>query len=188
MIFDERQLEKKHIIRAIERYIAERPKHYPARSAFLLVKGEKLPAKHILKMAFEEQTGLMPKSEQLTGGRASVRVLKNLGFDSIYEKPLTRTGRNPIKSARREAFKKIIGEKWGRVETEYKFDAIKVPDLENRTKINKRHLKILESIERQRDIKIKGRKNYKLSCDFFLPKIHENQFRNKRNVKRHIFQ
>jgi len=171
MIFDERQLTAHHILKAIERYLIERPKHSQARSAFLLVNEEKLPAKFILKMAFEELTGQMPTSEQITGGRASVRVLKNLGFNTIYEKPPERRNRNLIKNARREALKQILGKRWGAVEAEYKFDEIKVPDIEERN-IEKELLNILDSIEAQRNIKIKGKKNHKLSCDFFLPEVN----------------
>ena len=172
MHFDERQLRSQHINKAIERYMADRPKHPPARSAFLIFKNEKLPAKHILKMAFEELYGIIPNSEQITGGRASVRVLDSLGFDTIYEKPLGTSNRNIIKNARREAFKQVISNKWGKVESEYKFDGIIVPDLENRQGITTELLNILSSIEAQRQINVKGKKNYKLSCDFFLPDVN----------------
>jgi len=171
MNFDERQLTKDHILKAIERYLVDRPKHVPARSAFLLFNDERLPAKYILKMAFEELTGQMPTGEQITGGRASIRVLQNLGFNTIYEKPPNRRNRNPVKNIRREAFRQIIGRRWGTVEFEYKFDEIKVPNLEERNKIGKELLTILDTIEAQRNIKIKGRKNYKLSCDFYLPEV-----------------
>jgi hypothetical protein len=172
MIFDERQLTKEHILKAIERYLVERPKHVPARSAFLLVNGEKLPAKYILRLAFLELTGQMPTGEQITGGRASVGVLNNLGFNAIYEKPPIRQNRNVIKSARREALRQILSNRWGAVEVEYKFDEIKVPNLKERNSIRKELLNILDSIEAQRNIKIKGRKNYKLSCDFYLPEVN----------------
>lgn len=171
MIFDERQLTKGHILKAIERYLVERPKHIPARSAFLLFNDEKLPAKYILKMAFAELTGQMPTGEQITGGRASIRVLQNLGFNTIYEKPPSRRNRNLIKNERREALKQIIGKRWSIVKPEYKFDEIRVPNFEERNSIEKELLNILDSIEAQRNIKIKGRKNYKLSCDFYLPEV-----------------
>ena len=171
MIFDERQLTKDHILKAIERYLIERPKHVPARSAFLLFNDERLPAKYILKMAFEELTGQMPTGEQITGGRASIRVLQNLGFNTIYEKPPNRRNRNPVKNVRREAFRQIISRRWGTVEIEHRFHEIKIPNLGERYTIRKELLKILDSIEAQRNIKIRGRKNYKLSCDFYLPEI-----------------
>ena len=172
MIFDERQLTKHHVLRAIERYIIERPKHFPARSAFLLFDGKKLPAKYILRQAFEELTGQMPTGEQITGGRASVRVLNNLGFNAIYEKPLIRQNRNLIKNARREALKQILSKRWGTVKVEYKFDEIKVPNLEERYSIGNELLNILDSIEAQRNIKIKGQKNHKLPCDYYLSEVN----------------
>lgn len=172
MIFDERQLTKHHVLRAIERFFIERPKHFSARTAFLLFDGKKLPAKYILRQAFWELTGQMPTGEQITGGRASVRVLNNLGFNVIYEKPPIRRNRNLIKDARREALKQILSKRWGAVDVEYKFDEIKVPNLEERNNIGEELLNILDSIEAQRNIKIKGQKNYKLSCDFYLPEVN----------------
>jgi hypothetical protein len=86
-MFDERKLSTRNVLRAVDRYRSERPKHRPARSAFLIVDGERLPAKQILRLAFHDLIGAMPASEQLTGGRASVGDLTNLGFDAIYEKP-----------------------------------------------------------------------------------------------------
>jgi very-short-patch-repair endonuclease len=172
MIFDQRQLTKYHVLKAIERYIIEQPRHFPARSAFLLFEGKKLPAKYILRLAFLELTGHMPTAEQTTGGRASVLILNNLGFNAVYEKPSLRRNRNLIKNARREALNQILRNRWGTVEIEYKFDEIKVPDLEERKSIGVELLNILNSIEAERNIKIKGKINHKLPCDFYLPEVN----------------
>lgn len=169
MIFDERKLHKSHVEKAIHYFIVEKPKYYPARSAFLIKNGKKIPAKFIVRLAFKELTGTMPESEQVTGGRASVRVLQKLDFNAIYEKPPKRANRNPIKSARREAFKQILKKQYGAVEEEFKFDEIKVPDLINRESIDSDLLRILNAIEGHRNITISGRKNYKLRCDYYLP-------------------
>jgi hypothetical protein len=172
MIFDERQLTKHHVLKAIERYNIEQPKHFPARSAFLLFNNQKLPAKYILKIAFGELTGQMPTSEQITGGRASVRILENLGFNAIYEKPKKRLNRNLIKNARREAFRKIIERRWGTIKVEHKIDTIRVPNLLERNSISKELLEIIDAIEGQRNIKINGRAHHILSCDYYLPEVN----------------
>lgn len=172
MMFDERQLQRHHVLRAIEKYLVNKPDHYAARSAFLNHGEHKLPAKFILRMSFQELTGVMPKSEQITGGKASVKLLQRLGFDAIYLKPPKRASRNPIKSARREAFKKELEKYWGKVETEYRFSEIRVPDLDKRKDMDPDLLKVLKAIESERNISVKGRKNYRLSCDFYLPDIH----------------
>lgn len=171
MHFDERDLRRHHVHQAIRKYLTTPQKHYPARSAFLINHGQKLPAKHILKMAFEELTGVMPKSEQITGGRASVRVLRQLGFDAIYEKLPKKQNKNPIKSQRREAFREILGKRWGEVKLECSFPEIKVPDLDDRKNMNKDLLNILNAIESERNIEVKGRKNFKLKFDMYLPEV-----------------
>lgn len=167
-MFDERLLEKEHIDSAIHRYFREQPKHVPARSAFLIKDNQRLPAKYILRLAFEELTGNFPNSEQITGGKASVKILRELGYEAIYEKVARKGNRNEIKSKRREAFKKILIKKWGNVETEYKFSNLLVPNFHERNSIDLDLLNILNAIESERNIAVQGRFNHKLACDFFL--------------------
>jgi hypothetical protein len=172
MDFDERIIGKKHVSQAINCYLSSNFKHAPAKSAFLLHKGKRLPAKYILRLAFKEATGDMPHSETLTGGRASVRVLKSLGFETIYDKPNNIGKRNPTKNKRREAFKSILMRKWGLVETEKKFPSICIPDLSERKSIDPDLHKILCQIEKYRSLSIRGCKNRPLAFDFFLPKLN----------------
>jgi hypothetical protein len=171
-MFDERKLEKHHIEKALEFFINNNPSHFPAKSAFVNYQGRKLPAKFILRLAFKELTGVMPKGEQITGGKASIRVLQNLGFDAVYEKKPAKLNRNPVKNARREAFRQILEKKFGKVELEAKFDFIKVPDFQNRDSIPYELRKILDEIEKSRNINIKGKKNLKLRCDYYIPDIN----------------
>lgn len=171
-MFDERMIRKEHVERAINNYLSGNFKHSPARSAFLMFNGQKLPAKFILRLAFLEATGEMVSSESFTGGKASVRVLKNLGFDAIYEKPQGNCGkRNPIKNARREAFKKVIARHWGNVETEKKFSTISVPDFNILQTTDTTLWRILEEIQSCRGICVKGQINRKLAFDFYVPKV-----------------
>lgn len=170
MQFDERLIKKEHIEKAIIYYLKARPEHSKARSAFLIHDSIKLPAKFILRLAYKEASGYMPPSEALTGGRASVRVLTNLGFNAIYEKVEGRTNRNPVKNMRRSAFKDILEKHFGKVEMEKKFPEILIPDLSNRSSMSAELRLILDKIESFREMKIKKwNTNGKLSFDFFIP-------------------
>jgi len=174
MQFDERIIKKEHVNRAIEFFLKNSPAHTRPRSAFLINNGVRLPAKFIIRLAFREATGQMPSAESLTGGRASVRVLKQLGFEAIYEKPeTTRVSRNPIKNARRSALVKILQEHFGKIELERKFSEICIPDLSARTSFDSHLGAILEKIESHRNMKIgKWQKNGKLSFDIYVPSIN----------------
>lgn len=173
MDFDERVIRKGHVLAAIEKYLSAPMNHHPAKSAFLIYKERKLPAKFILRLAFEIATGHMPHPETLTGGKASIRVLQGLGFDNaIYEKRNVFGGkRNEVKSARREALRKTLSEIWGPVEVEKKIQGISVPDLKNRSDIDPTLQIIIQRLEDYRQISIQGKKHWVLAFDFFLPSI-----------------
>jgi hypothetical protein len=173
MDFDERMIRKEHVLAAIEKYLSAPMNHHPAKSAFLIYKDHKLPAKFILRLAFEIATGHMPHPETLTGGKASIRVLQGLGFDNaIYEKRNVVGGkRNEVKSARREALRKTLSELWGPVEVEKKIQGISVPDLKNRSDIDPTLQIILQRLEDYRQISIQGKKHWVLAFDFILPRI-----------------
>lgn len=170
MQFDERLIKKEHVEKAIKYYLQTKPEHSKARSAFLMHDGIKLPAKFILRLAYKEASGYLPPSESLTGGRASVRVLTDLGFNAIYEKVEGRANRNPVKNIRRSAFKDILEKHFGKVEMEKKFPGIQIPDLSDRSSlIAELHL-ILNRVESFREMKIKKwNANAKLSFDFYIP-------------------
>jgi hypothetical protein len=170
MQFDERLIAKEHVDRAIIYYLKNRPEHSKARSAFLIHNGIKLPAKFILRLAYKEVSGCMPPSETLTGGKASVRVLIDLGFNAVYEKVEGRTNRNPVKNARRSTFRDVLEKHFGKVELEKKFSRIHIPDLLNRSLMDMELRLILDKIESFREMKIKKwNTNGKLSFDFFIP-------------------
>lgn len=173
MDFDERVIHKEHVLAAIEKYLTSPANHRPAKSAFLIHEDRKLPAKHLIRLAFEIATGHLPHPEALTGGKASIRVLQNLGFDNaIYEKQNVVGGkRNAVKSARREALRKILTDLWGPVEVEKKIQGIFVPDLKSRSGIDPTLLTVLRSVEGHRQIEILGKKNWVLAFDFFLPSV-----------------
>lgn len=171
MDFDERIIKKDNVLRAIDLYLSGHFKHSPARSAFLLHCSKKLPAKFILRLAFKEATGCMPHPESLTGGRASVRVLQNLGFNAIYDKQNKIGERNPMKNKIRAAFKAVLMDKWENVEVEKKFTSIRIPDLSDRESIDPVLYNILCQIEGKRNITIRGRNNLPLAFDYYIPKL-----------------
>jgi very-short-patch-repair endonuclease len=123
----------------------------------------------ILRLAFQDLTGALPTSDQLTGGRASVRVLQNIGFNAIYDKPRTTANRNPIKNARRHAFKEALAARWGEVRTEERLPGLSVPSLAARNKMRSDLLQILNAIESVRGLSIRGRERHALRCDLYLP-------------------
>lgn len=168
-MFDERRVSRGEVERAIETYRRLRPKHHPARSAFLLDNGERLPAKLILRLAYENTTGEPLRSDQLTGGRASVRVLKNLGFDAIYDKPKRPANRSLIKNARREALRRVLAARWGEVQTEVRLDNLFVPSLSTRDLMAPELSAVLEAIESVRGTRVYGRERHRLCCDLYLP-------------------
>lgn len=173
MDFDERLIRREHVLRAREKFLSSPTKHHPAKSAFLIHEEHKLPAKFIIRSAFEIATGHLPHPETLTGGKASIRVLRNLGFhNAIYEKQNVTGGkRNVAKSARREALRKVLAQQWGPVETEKKFQGISVPDLKSRSSMEPVLFHILQNIEAHRRIEVQGKMNWLLAFDFFLPRI-----------------
>jgi hypothetical protein len=173
MDFDERVLRREHVLKAIEKYLSSPGKHHPAKSAFLIHKEFKLPAKFIIRSAFEIATGHMPHPETLTGGKASIRVLQKLGFDNaVYEKQNVVGGtRNVTKSVRREALRKKLAQLWGPVEIEKKIQGISVPDLKNRSSMDPILFNILQKIEAHRRINVQGKMHWVLAFDFFLPRI-----------------
>lgn len=172
MDFDERVIKQKNVENAIKRYRLERPKHKPARSAFLLWDGELLPAKYILRLSFYDATGIMPPPETLSGGKASVRVLKELGFEASFKvSENRRPNRNPIKSARRAKLKTVLERHYGNVITEWKNDLIFVPDLSDPSTMNREIKKIFEALNKHRGLDIRGKTGHKLAFDFFVPEV-----------------
>ncbi|CAN5470031.1 hypothetical protein BH20VER3_BH20VER3_16280 [soil metagenome] len=167
-MFDPRELKAEHVVSAIEEYRATRPKHHPARSAFLLVEGEEnpLPAKKIICLAFRCATGELPRSEQLTGGRASVHLLLNLGFNAVYEKRQNPSNRNKVKNARREAFRRLLELQFGSIKIEERFDALRVPDISKRNSLAQELASVLSAIERVRQMPVQGKYNHRLVIEF----------------------
>ncbi|MBA3351425.1 MAG: hypothetical protein H0U23_03200 [Blastocatellia bacterium] len=168
-IFDPRKLRAEHVVAAIKEYRSAPPKHRPARSAFLLVEGKRLPAKQIICLAFLCATGELPRSEQLTGGRASVQLLRCLGFDAIYEKRQKTGNRNKVKNARREAFRQVLASRFGVINIEERFAVLRVPDLSSRNSVASDLMSILSAIESVRQMPVRGKSNHRLCCDFYLP-------------------
>ncbi len=77
---------------AIERFKRETPNHPEPRSYYLVYDGEKLPAKHIRGMAYEEAFGESVSKSEYNGGVQTQQFFERLGFvveryDANTEKP-----------------------------------------------------------------------------------------------------
>lgn len=167
--FDEALIRPHHVQEAIRRFLREPLAVRPARSAFLIHEGQRLPAKAIIRLAFQLATGTLPHSEQLTGGKASVRVLRALGFDALYDRTTVTGGiRNAVKSRRRESLRLMLQEEFGETTTEHKIDGVVVPDLAERSGLSVAEASVLASVEAVRGYRVSGRRGHRLAFDIFV--------------------
>ncbi len=170
--FDENLIQAEHVREAVRRFLLDPHPPRPARSAILIHDGRRLPAKHIVRLAFEVATGFLPKPEQLTGGRASVRVLEALGFEAVFDRTsVTGGARNAIKSARLEALRSWLAEHFGDVIMELRLESVTIPNLRDRSIFDPTARSILGAIESVRGYTVEGKMGRKLSFDMFLPKV-----------------
>ena len=72
------------VVKAIEIFDIENPKHPEPRSTFLLYNGKKYPAKHIRGMAYKVHFNQEISKEDYAGGQETVRFFDKLGFDIQY--------------------------------------------------------------------------------------------------------
>ena len=75
---------REHVIRAIKRFVEERPEYPAARSTYLIYEGKKYPAKHIRGMAYREAFGIEIGKDEYTGGMETVRFFERLGFETLH--------------------------------------------------------------------------------------------------------
>ena len=79
---------REHVIRAVKRFVEEKPEYPAARSTYLIYEGKKYPAKHIRGMAYREAFGIEIGKDEYTGGMETVRFFERLGFETLHiEKP-----------------------------------------------------------------------------------------------------
>ena len=76
---------REHILAAIDKYNAEKPKHPDARFTFLKYQGQNYPAKHIRGMAYAQAYGREISKQEFTGGMETVRFFTRRGFDVYYK-------------------------------------------------------------------------------------------------------
>jgi hypothetical protein len=167
--FDETKIERRHVQEAIQRFLSNPPDHRAPRSAYLVHAGQRLPAKLLVGMAHEIATGHRPISEEYTGGRASVRVLEKLGFETLYLATPPKSGqRNPEKSRRRAALRRLLEREFGPASLEHSFDSICVPDLVERQGLDPRIERVLAAVEAHRGYTVCGQKGRALKFDFYF--------------------
>ncbi len=80
--------------------------------------------------------------------------------------------RNPLKQIRRDSLKRIMTHFWGDIKEESVFDNVIVPDLNNKTILDKITKILIDSIESCRNRTIKGKVNLKLKFDYYIPSLN----------------
>lgn len=73
-----------NVLKAIEIFDLEQPKHPPARNTFLIFNNQKYPAKHIRGMAYKVAFNEITRKDEYTGGDETVKFFSPLGFDVWY--------------------------------------------------------------------------------------------------------
>ncbi|NIA10565.1 MAG: hypothetical protein GWP10_12760 [Nitrospiraceae bacterium] len=175
MAIDWSRVLKNHITEACRRYDAEenRPTH-PARTTFLILDGEQYPAKFIRGLAYEIATGHKLSSNEYSGGAETAQFFGKLGYsvehdgkipkDSHTEKPIRPTVSDTKKQ--KNALKNVLGQLFGRVNTEAMFDWLVVPDQSSMNDVLPGMHEALVSFRGYENFSTPGRK---LQCDFFIP-------------------
>lgn len=99
---------REHVIRAIKRFVEERPEYPAARSTYLIYGGKKYPAKHIRGMAYREAFGIEIGKDEYSGGMETVRFFERLGFETLHiEKPRLQETPDEAKEEGKRSDKKV---------------------------------------------------------------------------------
>lgn len=99
---------REHVIRAIKRFVEERPEYPAARSTYLIYGGKKYPAKHIRGMAYREAFGIEIGKDEYSGGMETVRFFERLGFETLHiEKPRLEETPDEAKEEGKRSDKKV---------------------------------------------------------------------------------
>lgn len=75
---------KEDVLKAIEKFYKYNPDFPEPRKTFLLYEGNKLPAKHIRGMAYQEHYGVEISKSDFGGGMETVKFFERLGFEVEY--------------------------------------------------------------------------------------------------------
>jgi len=177
------RISRKHVVAACRVVLSSgAPPRRAGRSTFLVFEDHHLPAKYVLGLAYEMATGINLEPDEFTGGEATARVLRGLGF-RVDGPTRSSPTRGPARPARTKAAKSVplpatiattgkvglraaLKSRFGRVETEVTFPWLVVPKPDQRS----------PEIEKLRDV-LKSHRGFaafdtpghQLRCDFYLP-------------------
>lgn len=164
-----------HVLAAIQKFDRDCEKVPIPRNTFLIYNNRKYPAKHIRGMAYEIAYGVFPDKDDYAGGNETEKFFTKLGFEVLRTNKLVKsndvTAQKPIKAkgysvvAQKNALQKLLQKKFGMIETEKKFDWLRVPPVEEMDEV---YRKIHKAIEKHRGHKTFAKAGYKLSCDFYF--------------------
>ena len=175
MAIDWSRLLKNHIKEACRRYDAEenRPTH-PAKTTFLILDGERYPAKFIRGLAYEITTGHKLSSNDYSGGAETARFFEKLGYSVEYNGKTQENNHNKNNDKRTDsdtlkqkyALKNVLKQLFGHVDTEATFDWLVVPDQSSMNDVLSGICEALVSFRGHENFSTPG---WKLQCDFFIP-------------------
>ena len=184
MSIDWSKVQKEHIGEACRRYDGgENRPTSPARTTFLVYKGDQYPAKFIRGLAYEIATGDKLGFNDYSGGLETVRFFNALGLSVKHSGKIIdgvrkdvsvpkSTDQDPdaIKSSSRKTQKdflfKLLKQRFGCVVTEAKFDWLKVPDRVSKDGVFDG---IYENLSLIHDCNKFTTPGYQLACDYFIP-------------------
>lgn len=181
------KVKETHVKEACSRYdTGERPKR-AAKNTFLLFDGKRYPAKFIRGLAYEIATGDTLSSGDYSGGAETVRFFEALCLsveyngevnEGIYDHESdqkstlritdtdTKEEKGSPEKMQKIVLRKLLGQRFGCVVTEAKFDWLVVPDY---ISMDGDLRKIYDNLKAMRKYSGFSNPGYKLACDFFIP-------------------
>lgn len=172
-----------HHVREACRRVREEgvPPRRGGRSTFLVFEGEHMPAKYVLGLAYELAYGEVLPAQAYTGGEATARVLRILGFEVLSRVPArssnTDQGERRRRSARvrgangrrsaKDELEQALRKRFGAVLREATLPGLRVPSRDVEAAALRAVRRALQAHRGHQDIVTPG---YAPRCDYFLPR------------------
>ena len=178
-----------HVIEACQRLRAEEvTSSHPARNTFLIYNGKSFPAKFIRGLAYEIATGVkLNPNVDFSGGKETARFFEQLGFrveympsspNVKYQNRDNTTDTSSINNddlieskclneeLQKKALKRILEQEFGKVEVEYGFNWLVVP---NEASMDETITRLRQKLIRHRGFHDFYKEGRKLKLDFYVP-------------------